>query len=253
MRKAYAAHETLYRRMKSKGIRCWEQLNNAETYKRNGQIERNALRFMVDALAQEWSPGKGLAIELGCGTGPMLRWLRTQGFGGLGVDISGTAIAMARQQSKGLGLRFRQADLCGEPVAKAGSFDLALDGHCLHCITEPADRKRFLRNVHTLLGQDGVFLVLTMCRPVDRKAFAAKYPTSPLVGSTVYAPFENAVDYLGGRTIKGKLHTPTRHIGHWRSILGELRDANFRPKLIRLNEHTDTEMISSLCVAALKQ
>ena len=140
MQKAYAAHEVLYQRMKAKGIRCWEQLNNAETFKRNGQIERNDLRFLVDALAQEWAPRKGSAIELGCGTGPMLRWLRKQGLGGLGVDISRTAIAMAREQSKGSGLRFRQADLCGEPVAKAGSFDLALDGHCLHCITGQADR-----------------------------------------------------------------------------------------------------------------
>ena len=98
-----------------------------------------------------------------------------------------------------------------------------------------------------------MFVVLTMCRPVDRKAFAAKYLTSPLVGSTVYAPFAEATDYLGGRIIKGKLHMPTRHIGHWRSILGELRDAGFRPKLIRLNEHTETGMVSSLCVAALKQ
>jgi SAM-dependent methyltransferase len=252
MQKAYAAQEVLYQKMKAKGIRCWEQLNNAETYKRNGQIERNALRFLVDALAQEWAPAKGRAIELGCGTGPMLRWLGKQGFGGLGVDVSRTAIAMAREQSKGLGLRFRRADLCGEPVAKAGSFDLALDGHCLHCITGPADRTRFLRNVHKMLREDGVFIVLTMCRPVDRKAFAEKYPTSPFVGSTVYAPFAEAADYLGGRIIKGKLHMPTRHIGHWKSILAELRDANFRPKLIRLNEHTEAEMVSSLCVAALK-
>lgn len=252
MHKPYAAHEVLYQKMKAEGIRCWEQLNNAKTCMRNAQIEQNALRFMTDALAQKWAPKKGRAIELGCGTGPMLRWLHRQGFTGLGVDVSKTAVAMAREQSEGLPLRFRQADICGDPVGKPASFDLALDGYCLHCITQLADRKRLLRNVHCLLRKGGVFLVLTMCTPVDRKGLTGKYSVTPMIGSTIYSPFSQAADYLYSRTIRGSLHMPTRHIGPWKSILKELRDAGFQPKLIRFNECTADDPVSSLCVAAVK-
>ncbi len=106
--------------------------------------------------------------------------------------------------------------------------------------------------MHALLRRDGVLLVLTMCSPVDRKVLAAKYPTTPLVGSTIYVPFEKAADYAYGRTIKGRLHMPTRQIVHWKTILKELRDGGFHPKLIRLNERTASEPISSLCVAAVR-
>ncbi len=247
-KRAYEAHEVLYQRMKAKGIGSWEEYN-AQNKHRNG-VEVCMEQFMVDALSQPWAPRKGKAIEIGCGTGPIVRWLAKRNFKCLGIDISKTAIAMAREQSKGLGVRFKQADICNTIPAEPGRFALAVDGHCLHCITQPRDRKAFLSNAHRLLEPGGLFLVAAMCRPIDRRAFAKEHGEK-LIGSTVYAAWDQASKFKHSRVIKDKAYMPTRHIGHWRSILAEIKAAGFGPQLVRLNLHHTDNCISSVCVGAL--
>ncbi len=248
MQKQYAANEILYQRMKAKGLRSLGQLNDPD---KGRDITEHAERFLTDALAQPWAPKGGRAIELGCGTAPMLRWLCKRGFSGLGVDVSKTAIAMARAQSRGFDVRFRRADLCDLDAAKPGTFDLALDGHCLHCITRPADRRGFLKTVHRLLTKDGVFIVLSMCAPVDRKLFSKKHPGHRLVGHTLYVPFAQAGEYQGSRKIAGSVHAPIRYIGHWQSILVEIRKAGFHVQLVRYNAPQGDDPGGDLAVAAL--
>jgi len=46
---------------------------------------------------------------------------------------------------------------------------------------------------------------------------------------------------------------PIRYIGHWNSILTEIRRAGFQPHLIRYNRHTPQDFTSSLSVAALAE
>ncbi len=114
-KKPYEGHETEYQRMRKNNIRSWDLRDKPE------EIDESTKRFIEDALDQPWAAEKGKVIELGCGTAPMLRWLSEKGFGpGLGVDVSKTAIAMAREQSKGLNLTFKNADLCKTLPAKAG-------------------------------------------------------------------------------------------------------------------------------------
>ena len=248
MKKPYEAHEVLYERMKAKGIRSWEDYN-AQNEHRNG-IEVYMQRFMVDALSQPWAPSKGKGIEIGCGTGSIVRWLAKRGFRSLGIDISKTAVAMAREQSKGLGVRFKTADICNMIPSELGTFALVVDGHCLHCITHPNDRKAFLSNAHGLLEPGGLFLVATMCRPIDRQAFSKKHHEK-LVGSTVYAPWDQAGQFQHSRTIKGKGYMPTRYIGHWKSILTEIRAAGFCLQSVRVNLHYTDDPVSFLYVGAL--
>jgi SAM-dependent methyltransferase len=194
------------------------------------------MTFLKDVLAQPWAPKTGKAIELGCGTAPMLRWLHERGFGGLGVDVSKTAISMAKAQSKGLGLRFKRADLCAPGALDLGTFDLALDGRCLHCITQPEDRRAFLTNVRGLLRPGGLFIVLTMCAPIDRPLFAETYPNLRIVGHTIYMPHAKAKNYDGWRAIGGQDHVPSRYVGHWKSILTDIRRSGFRPRLIKVTD-----------------
>ena len=248
MKKPYEAHELLYRNMRTKGLRCWEELN-AKNEHHDG-IEVYQERFMEDALAMPWAPKGGVAIELGCGTGPILRWLGKRGFRGVGVDISRTAITMAREQTKITGLRFIHGDVCTIGSKMAGSFDLAVDGHCLHCLSLPKDRKAFLRNAFRLLRPGGLLLISTMCRPIDRKEFLSKH-RERLVGGVLFAPAKLAEEYEGSRIIKGKMHMPTRYIGHWKSITAEVKQAGFRTQLIRLSLHAPGYPISSLCIGAL--
>lgn len=248
--KPYEAHEILYQRMQTKGIRSWEQYN-ANNEHRDG-LDVHLERFMKDALLQPWAPKKTKALELGCGTGPISRWLASRGFSCLGIDVSKTAVRMAREQSKGknLPVRFQQADVC-DPALRSGSFSLVVDGHCLHCITEAKDRIAFLANTRRLLKPGGLFLVSTMCRPIDRKKFRELFDSHRLIDSKVYVPWDRAKDYAHSRRIRGTLHMPTRYIGHWKDVLAEVKTSGFQIQLMRLNLHYGEESISSLNLGAL--
>jgi len=214
-------------------------------------VDRDTERFLTDLLAQPWAPKRGAAIELGCGTGPILRWLHRRGFTGLGVDVSATAISMARSQSRGLGLSFRRADVCAAAPGKPGTFDLAVDGHCLHCIIDPADRCAFLENARRLLRKNGLFVVLSMCAPANRRELARMFPGQRLIRRVVYVPSDRATGYEGHRIIDGRPSMPTRYLAHWRSILAEIKEAGFAVQLFRYNAPVPGDPSGDLGVAAL--
>jgi 2-polyprenyl-3-methyl-5-hydroxy-6-metoxy-1,4-benzoquinol methylase len=93
MKISYEAHEKEYRRMESAGIPSWFRRN------RPWDIDPHDEHFLADVLAQPWAPKTGVVIELGCGTGPLTRWLANKGCQATGIDISPTAIRMAQQRS----------------------------------------------------------------------------------------------------------------------------------------------------------
>lgn len=248
MKKAYEAHELAYRTMRKKGIRAWEHFSRR---KKGPEIDPDTRRFLTDVLAQPWAPKAGKVVELGCGTGPILRWLVKRGFAGLGVDISRTAIAMAKEQSKGLGVRLRQADACSFSPKEPGTFDLAVDGHCLHCIVEPTDRGSFLRTVRRLLKPGGVFVVQTMCSPVDRTIYKRHRGASVLKGRTLYVPATVANEYEGCIRIAGRRYLPTRYLDHWKCILKDIRTAGFAPRIIRHAAPWGDEFTGDLSVGAV--
>jgi len=233
--------------MKKKGIRSWNKTQRIK-YK---AVDTETKRFLTDVLAQPWSPKGGKVIELGCGTGPILRWICKKDFSGLGIDVSKTAITMAREQSKGLNTRFKQADICRSGFEKAGKFDLAVDGHCLHCIIRYGDRKAFLKNSFKILKKGGTFIVMTMCSPADRRILSKLYGEQRLVNHTIYVPYDKAREYEDFLTFGGRDYMPTRKVLHWKSILSEIRRAGFKIKLLRYNEASGQDPFGSLSVAAL--
>jgi SAM-dependent methyltransferase len=247
MKKPYEGHEFVYRRLKKKGLHSW---NEGQRIK-GKSIDPETKRFLTDVLAQPWAPKGGRVIELGCGTGPILRWICKRDFSGLGIDISKTAIAMAKEQSKGLNVRFKQADICRTDVGRFGKFDLAVDGHCLHCIIRPKDRKVFLRNSFKLLKKGGLFIVMTMCSPADRKIFSNLYKKQKLINNIIYLPFDKAGEYEGFLTINGRDYIPTRKIPHWKSILSEISDAGFKIQMFRYSKAAGEDPSGDLSVAAL--
>ena len=72
--------------MKERGVRSWNERGVGGQPVR--AVDPDAERFLDDVLAQTWAPRAGRALELGCGTGPMLRWLAERGFRGVGIDVS---------------------------------------------------------------------------------------------------------------------------------------------------------------------
>jgi 2-polyprenyl-3-methyl-5-hydroxy-6-metoxy-1,4-benzoquinol methylase len=248
MTKYYKAHEIEYQRLRKKGFLVWGQKKGGVTAK-SCRTEINS--FLKDVLSQPWAPKSGRAIELGCGSGPILRSVCKKGFSGVGIDVSKTAIVMAKEQSKGLDIKYKQADVCDLNVQKLGKFDLVIDGLCLHCITQAKDRKAYLDNAYKLLKEGGLFVLLTMCEPVDKKLFAQICKGHKIAKKVIYIPFDNK-SYGGLVKLNGRNYLPTRYIGHWKAILDEVRKAGFELKLIRYNSKNSKEFCGTLTAGALK-
>ena len=248
-KKPYEGHEIVYRKMREKGILVWGRKGSGSTGKSCHPETNN---FLKDVLSQPWAPKSGKVIELGCGTGPILRRVCKRGFSGVGIDVSKTAIAMAKEQSKGLDIKFRQGDVCNLNAKSLGKFDLVIDGLCLHCITEPRDRKAYFDNVFKILKDGGLFVLLKMCGPMDRKRFSQVCKGQKIVGKVIYIPFE---DKSYDRLVKfgGKYYLPSRYISHWKDILSEVRQAGFELGLIRYSANNSQDFCGTLTVGALKK
>ena len=249
MKKSYEGHEIVYKRMMRVGVRSWDEGIDPK----REEIDKDTKRFLEDVLSQPWTPKNGKVLELGCGTGPMLRWVCKRGFSGVGIDISKTAITMAKEQSKGLDIKFKQDDVCNLNTKRYGKFDIVIDGHCLHCITEKRDRTAYLQNAFELLKNNGLFILLSMCSPIDKKIFETECRNQIFLNHTVYTPFEKGKEFEGHRIIKGQGYLPTRKVPHWNAILGEIKRAGFKIKLLRYNEAAGEDAFSSLTIGALKQ
>lgn len=247
MQKPYEAHERVYRRMKRDGIRAWGLRPSGASGR---ELSEGTEVFLNDILERPWAPRQGRVLEVGCGTGPILRWVCEKwGFSGLGIDVSPTAVAMAREQSAGLDVEFRRADACAFRGRAAG-FDLIIDGYCLHCIPGEEDRAAFLGNLRRLLKPAGLLVVMTMCAPIDRKGFAEQSPGLRILQGVMYAPVDDAGAYEGVRRLGGRNWLPIRRVSPWRRILAELSRSGFDVRLFRLERAVYPEGTSDLRIAA---
>jgi SAM-dependent methyltransferase len=154
------------------------------------------------------------AIELGCGTGNNVLYLSRMGFDAAGMDISETAIDMARRSAEKAGARctFYVADALGDLAGIPGGFDFAYDWELLHHVF-PEDRKKYLQNVWNLLKPGGRYLSVCFSEKSDQFGGVGKYRSTPL-GTVLYfsgeaevrSLFEDyfRVDELRTVEIKGK-------------------------------------------------
>ncbi len=242
--KAYTGHECEYRRMRQKGIGAWDLRDKQQV------IDPNDRLFMNDVLSQDWAPRSGKALELGCGTGPILRWLGEKGFVGVGLDVSPTAIEMAREQSCGLAIDFQVCDLCHDQWSGIAAVDLCVDGHLMHCIYDADDRHHILKMVSNVLSIDGVFVLMSMCAPVDETAFKQIFNEQLLLDEVIHFPIDSPERFEDARLIGRKHYIPTRRISHWHTLIAEIEQAGLQPLLIRFMLATSKDPVSYINVAA---
>ena len=82
-------------------------------------------------------------LEIGCGTGTNARYLASQGYHVLGLDLAELAVARASAAPKppAGSVEFRQLDILADEPPQ-GPFDLVFDRGCFHVFDEAADRAR---------------------------------------------------------------------------------------------------------------
>lgn len=158
MKTNYAGHDDVYRRLRAGPERPgWDE---------PGAVARD-LGILDRVLAWPEFPRAGRLLELGCGAGNIAIHLARRGWDVHGVDISPTAVDWARDTAAGAGVAcsFEVGDVLALPGCADGSFDVVLDGHCLHCIIGD-DRPRFFATARRVLKPGGLLCVRTMCNTV---------------------------------------------------------------------------------------
>ncbi len=151
-------YDVEYRRLRAAGFQGWA----------GSQHERNAARMAetLERLERDDLPGPpARALELGCGNG--MSWsllMARRGYEVHGIDISGTAVAWAEERFAQCGLSgaFHHGSVCAMPFFPEASFDVVIDGSCLHCLIGN-DRTRCLQEVRRALRPQGIFVVSSMC------------------------------------------------------------------------------------------
>lgn len=126
----------------------------AEDFLATGAAEIATVLARLDELGV--APGRGTALDFGCGAGRLSHGLAAAGFGDvLGLDISPTMLAAARRTVTAPACRFEQvhgADLAGVP---SDSVDLVYSCRVLQHVP-PALAHGYVREFHRVVRPGGV-------------------------------------------------------------------------------------------------
>ncbi len=116
----------------------------------------------------------GQALDIGTGPGHDAVYLIQHGFNVIGIDISPTAVVIARENASNAGLFgfFQQGDIRDIPV-ESRFIDFAYDRGCFH-VLDPQDRPKAIEEVHRVLRKGGLYML---------KVFSEKEP-SPALSTT---------------------------------------------------------------------
>lgn len=127
----------------------------------------------------------GSVLDAGCGSGENALHLAALGFPVLGVDVAGTAVAMAREKAaaRGIDAEFEVADAL--QLERLGRrFDTVLDCGLFHTF-DGAERPAYLASLATVVEGGGTLHVVcfsdagpeTVPHPVSEKALRAAFGT----------------------------------------------------------------------------
>jgi cyclopropane fatty-acyl-phospholipid synthase-like methyltransferase len=137
-----------------------------------------------------------MCIDLGCGTGNYSIYLARNGFDVTGIDISPSAIGIAKENAREKGIRcqFIVSDVlyAGEQIQS--TFDFAFDWEVLHHVF-PQKRKRYVENVFRLLNPEGTYLSVCFSDKDHQFGGKGKYRHTPL-GTYLYFSSENEMRRL---------------------------------------------------------
>ena len=112
-------------------------------------------------LLSSWPECRGRVLDIGCGTGTNAVWLAEQGFQVTALDISTSAVAMARRHSvkQGVECTFFAADFLSCSLGEE-PFSLIFDRGCFHSMGGRENRQSFVSRAASCLGQGGLWFSL---------------------------------------------------------------------------------------------
>lgn len=135
-------------------------------------------------------------IDLGCGTGNYAHYLASIGFDVTGVDISHSAVKIAKEMAKKKGVKncFLVADVLGDLSEVNETFDFAYDWEMLHHIF-PENRKKYIENVYRIVNPKGKYLSVCFSEKDPQFGGSGKYRETQL-GTILYFSSEDELKEL---------------------------------------------------------
>jgi len=161
-------------------------------------------------------------IDLGCGTGNYAIYLASIGFDVTGIDISPTAIKIAKENAKKKGVKcnFLVTDVLGNLDEVKETFDFAYDWELLHHIF-PEQRKKYIENVYRILNPKGKYLSVCFSEKDPQFGGSGKYRQTQL-GTILYFSSEDELrdlfePYFNIKELKtiGIRGKPTPHLANY--------------------------------------
>ena len=224
-----------------------DYIGHDRAYQRKRQNPAYAGWNETASLADDWQncwqpmlqrnpfPKTGKLLELGCGAGNISIKFAQLGYNVTGVDIAPTAIDWAIENAAKANV---DAVFCLNNVLTLSdiedeSFDIALDGHCLHCIIGE-DRAQFLQAAYRILKNNGVLAINTMCNEVPMEVY-----------------WQENFDPQSRCLMHGDL--ATRYIGDSNNILQEVINTGFRILIMEILPPSHSEDLADLQIVAVKQ
>lgn len=125
-------------------------------YDRNAASMENVAHFyrwVMEIFSQYEVPVNASIIDIGCGTGAVLEYLRDKGYQSLtGVDFSQGCLRLAKERN--LLARLYRQDIVEEPIA--GAYDVAIMTTVIDFVEDP---NTALNNVLAGLKEQGLFFI----------------------------------------------------------------------------------------------
>jgi len=149
---------------------AWAATYEGTPYEQLPWFDRDPSPQVVRAVEENFLPAGAPILDVGCGAGSNVLYLRRSGFEGFGVDISPGAIraAKARAVEEGLTADFRVGDVLKLEFPR-GRFGGVLDNGCFH--TLPISRRPdYAAEISRVLRPGGSFVLSWVAREHTRES-----------------------------------------------------------------------------------
>ncbi|MDD5464517.1 MAG: methyltransferase domain-containing protein [Candidatus Moranbacteria bacterium] len=151
---------------------AWErEYQNPLFITKGDKPQGDVLRFLKFVKKSGTKINDLAILDLGCGTGRNSNYLADLGNDVCGLEISPTAIALAKKRAQDLNVSVKYTEQSiGEKYPFADStFDLALDVTSSNALNEK-EREIYLQETQRVLKNGGYFFVRALCKDGDKNA-----------------------------------------------------------------------------------
>lgn len=151
----------------------WErEYRNPKLVTKDDKPQADILRFLKFLKKEEkYMVRDRVVLDLGCGTGRNSNYFAKEGNSVIGIEISKTALSLAKERAKELGLviDYRLGDIGEKYDIDDKSIDVVLDVTSSNSLDEKG-REIYLAETNRALKNGGYFFVRALCKDGDQNA-----------------------------------------------------------------------------------